>query len=55
MFGGEQKIWTGALNFYPNDILKFGLEYEDVDVDHVGKLVNSAKFDVISLRTQISF
>ncbi len=55
VFGGHQKIWTGALNFYPNDILKFGLEYEDVDADHVGKLVNSAKFDVISLRTQISF
>jgi phosphate-selective porin OprO/OprP len=55
VFGGEQKIWTAALNFYPNDILKFGLEYEDVDADHVGKLVNSAKFDVISFRTQISF
>jgi len=55
VFGGHQKIWTAALNFYPNDILKFGLDWQNVDADNVGKLANDAKYNVISLRTQVSF
>jgi phosphate-selective porin OprO/OprP len=55
VFGGHQKIWTGALNFYPNDILKFGLEWENVTVDNVALLGNDAKFNVVSVRSQVSF
>ncbi|HEY1836671.1 MAG TPA: porin [Rhizomicrobium sp.] len=55
VIGGHQKIWTGALNFYPNDILKFGLEWENVTADNVAALGNDAKFDVVSVRSQVSF
>jgi phosphate-selective porin OprO and OprP len=55
VFGGQQKIWTAALNFYPNDILKFGLDWQNITADNVGKLANDTKYNVISLRTQVSF
>ena len=55
IFGGHQKVWTGGLNFYPNDILKFMLDWQDVNVDNVGKLGNNTHYNTVSLRTQVSF
>ena len=31
--GGEQQIWTAALNWYPNSVFKFGLDYQVIDVN----------------------
>ena len=55
IFGGEQYIWTAGLNFYPNDIVKFMVDWQNVDVKNIGKLGNNDKYDTINLRAQVSF
>ena len=55
VFGGQQYIWTAGLNFYPNDIVKFMFDWQNVDVKNIGKLGNNDKYDTINLRAQVSF
>src|SRR6185295_8112013 len=31
--GGEQNIWSVALNWYPNNSVRLGVDYEHVDID----------------------
>lgn len=54
--GGEQKIWTAGLNWYPNSAIRFVLDYQHVDVSRLsgsgGDL--GAKLDDVSLRAQLS-
>jgi phosphate-selective porin OprO and OprP len=58
--GGEQKIWSAGINWYPNNALRFCADYQKIDI---GRLGNSAPFaglsvgqklDAVSLRAQIS-
>ena len=58
--GGDQRIWSAGVNFYPNDILKFMFDWQDVDVTHpavpllaVGE--TKAKYNTFSVRTQVTF
>jgi phosphate-selective porin OprO/OprP len=64
--GGEQEIWTVGLNWYPNQVVRFALDYQHVDVDRVSTaaavpgLVGpypqiGQSFDAVSVRSQISF
>lgn len=62
--GGEQTISTAALNWYPNPILRFQLEYQDVSIDRlnpgtVGLATMGAQigqdYQALSLRSQIAF
>ena len=37
--GGEQKIWTVGLNWYPNSVIKFQFDYERIDI---GRIIGGA-------------
>jgi phosphate-selective porin OprO/OprP len=54
--GGDQKIYTIGLNWYPNTAIRFVLDYQHTDVDRLNAAGGSigAKLDAISLRTQLS-
>jgi len=56
--GGEQKIFTFGLNWYPNSVLKFAFDYQHMNID---RLNGSSPYqqvgqdiDAISFRSQIS-
>jgi len=62
--GGKQDIWTAGLNWYPNNTVRFLLNYQHVKVDRIGTttiapiLTNTQigqDIDIISLRTQVAF
>jgi phosphate-selective porin OprO/OprP len=59
--GGDQRIWSAAVNWYPNSALKFALQYQNVDISRIGTFQGIANsdvgqsFDTIALRSQISF
>jgi len=59
--GGEQRIFTAALNWYPNTVLKFALQFQDVQISRIGTFQGVANsnvgqnFDTLALRTQIAF
>ncbi len=55
VFGGQQNIWSVGLNFYPNDALKFMLDYQDVRLKDIGAFGNNGSYNTINLRTQVSF
>ena len=55
--GGEQRIWTAGLNWYPNADLRFVLDYQHTDVSRlsatgIGTL--DAKLDAVSMRAQFA-
>jgi phosphate-selective porin OprO/OprP len=54
--GGEQKIWTAGVNWYPNSAIRFVLDYQHTDVTRLNALGGSlnAKLDAVSLRTQLA-
>ena len=55
--GGEQKITTVGLNWCPNSVVRFPLDYQWVDVDKlsaVGAAVDTDA-DILSLRSQVAF
>jgi len=33
--GGDQKIWTAALNWYPNSVVKLELQYQFIDISRL--------------------
>jgi phosphate-selective porin OprO/OprP len=55
--GGEQTITTVGLNWYPNSVVRFLLDYQWINVDRLnaaGANLNS-DVNVISLRSQFAF
>ena len=55
--GGEQKITTVGLNWYPNSVVRFLLDYQWVDVDRLnaaGAAINTDA-NILSLRSQVAF
>jgi phosphate-selective porin OprO/OprP len=55
--GGEQKITTVGLNWYPNSVIRFLLDYQWVKVDRLnsaGGLLNS-DVNTLSFRSQFAF
>jgi len=55
--GGDQRIWTAGINWYPNQVLRFMLDFQHTDVSKLASDNSRAnsRLDAISLRTQISF
>ena len=62
--GGLQRGYSFGLNWYPNDIVRFMLDYEHVDYEKAsGTMVSGvplgapvgAKLDAISLRAQVAY
>jgi phosphate-selective porin OprO/OprP len=55
--GGDQRIWTVGINWYPNQVLRFVLDYQHTDVSRLSATGGNldARLDAVSLRTQISF
>jgi phosphate-selective porin OprO and OprP len=54
--GGEQDIWTAGLNWYPNQVIRFELQYQNIDI---GRMNSSGakvgqRIDTVALRSQIS-
>lgn len=54
--GGEQKIWTAGINWYPNPAIRFVLDFQHTDVSRLNGAGAGigADLDAISLRTQLS-
>jgi phosphate-selective porin OprO/OprP len=53
--GGIQNIWSMGLNWYPNQTVRFMLDYENIQVSHANAPVNDISADAIALRSQIAF
>jgi phosphate-selective porin OprO/OprP len=55
--GGDQRIWTAGINWYPNQVIRFMLDFQHTDVSKLsGAGANAdARLDAVSLRSQISF
>ncbi|MES2255999.1 MAG: porin [Pseudomonadota bacterium] len=59
--GGEQRIGTVGLNWYPNPVLKFTLQAQNVQASRIGTLGTTANanigqnFNTIALRSQLAF
>ncbi|THD60540.1 porin [Phenylobacterium sp.] len=63
--GGDQQIWTGGLNWYPNSFVKFMLDYQDVRIDRLSPSATSFQtptgveigqhYHVVALRSQFAF
>jgi phosphate-selective porin OprO/OprP len=61
--GGEQKDWTFGVNWYPNSLVRFALDYQHVDIDRLGStavpIVNNTDVgqtvNIFSLRSQVGF
>jgi len=55
--GGEQRIWTAGVNWYPNNAIRFLLDYQHTDASRLnstGKDIGG-RLDALSLRAQVSF
>jgi phosphate-selective porin OprO/OprP len=55
--GGEQKITTVGVNWYPNSVVRFLLDYQWVNVDRLSATGGRLDTDVnvVSLRSQFAF
>ncbi|MFT4251241.1 MAG: porin [Caulobacter sp.] len=57
--GGEQTIWTAGVNWFPNSVTKFSLDYLDVDIDRLdpagGSVALSQGYQAVNLRSQFAF
>jgi len=55
--GGEQNIYTVGLNWYPNSVIRFLLDYQHTNVDRLSSTGGSlnAHLDAVSLRAQFAF
>lgn len=54
--GGEQKIWTAGVNWYPNNAIRFVLDYQHTDVTRLTSSGGNADatLDTVALRAQLS-
>ena len=55
--GGEQRITTAGVNWYPNSVFRFQAQYQHIDVDRLNATGAQAGEDanVVSLRSQFAF
>ena len=54
--GGRQNIWTVGLNWYPNNAIRFLLDYQHTNVSRLNTAGADigAKLDTVALRVQLS-
>jgi phosphate-selective porin OprO/OprP len=53
--GGVQDIWSLGLNWYPNTVLKFMLDYNNITVRHAEARSRDISANAVALRSQIAF
>ena len=53
--GGVQNVWAVGLNWYPNETLRFMLDYDNIQVNHANAPGNDISANAIALRSQIAF
>ncbi len=63
--GGEQKIWAAGLNWYPNSVVRFVLDLQDVTIERLSPSATSfatptgaeigQHYHAISIRSQFAF
>ncbi|HEV2650021.1 MAG TPA: porin [Rhizomicrobium sp.] len=54
--GGDQRIWTVGVNWYPNPAIRLVLDYQHTDVSRLNAAGGDigARLDAVSFRTQLS-
>ncbi len=52
--GGVQNVWSIGLNWYPTSGIRFALDYDNIQVNHVNAPATDISSNAIGLRTQIS-
>ena len=58
VFGGEQSVYSVGLNWYPNDFLRFMLDYDIINVDRLnaaGTTQIGRREQAVALRAQAAF
>jgi phosphate-selective porin len=55
VFGGVQNIWSAGVNFYPNDVLRFRLAWQNVELRDIGAGNDNGHYQTIDFGTQVSF
>ncbi len=55
VFGGLQNIWSAGVNFYPNDVLRFRLAWQNVQLRNIGALNDNGSYNTIDFGAQVSF
>jgi phosphate-selective porin OprO/OprP len=63
--GGEQRIWAAGLNWYPNSVVRFMLDYQDVKIERLSPSAATFStptgvevgqhYHAISIRSQFAF
>ena len=53
--GGKQAVWSVGLNWYPNQTVRFLLDYDNIRVSHGHVPSSDISADAIGLRSQIAF
>jgi phosphate-selective porin OprO/OprP len=53
--GGKQDVWSLGLNWYPTNGLRFALDYDNIQVNHINAPATDISASAIALRSQISF
>jgi phosphate-selective porin OprO/OprP len=55
--GGAQNIFSAGINFYPNDILKFMIDWQDVHLYDIGGIAkaNRGNYNTVNFRAQVTF
>jgi phosphate-selective porin OprO/OprP len=54
IFGGKQDVWTVGVNWYVNNAIRFSLDYDNIQVNHVNAPGTDISANAIALRSQIS-
>jgi phosphate-selective porin OprO and OprP len=52
--GGVQNVWSLGLNWYPTSGIRFALNYDNIQVNHINAPATDISANAISLRSQIS-
>lgn len=55
IFGGKQDVWTVGVNWYVNNAIRFALDYDNIQVNHINAPATDISAQAIALRSQISF
>lgn len=52
--GGDQKIWSAGVNFYPNYNVKFMFDWQNVDISRPWSGAFGTRYNAFSMRAQVS-
>jgi phosphate-selective porin OprO/OprP len=59
VYGGQQTIYTLGLNWFPNDNVRFMLDFYFADINRLdsatGTIQIGQRFEAVALRTQLAF